>query len=93
MTNKTPYELRFDLLNFAQNILNEKMFAERQRLENDWNARRELLMINAHNQENALDLKAEPFPTLPSIDPDELIQLARKFNEFISTGNEPKQYL
>jgi len=90
MTNKTPFELRFDLLSLANGILSDKAFAERQRLENDWNVRRELLMIDAHNQEKVSDIKYEPFPEMPSVNPDEIIELAKKLNDFVSNSGDNK---
>lgn len=88
MTNKTPFELRFDLLNLAQGILTDKAFAERQRLENDWNVRRELLMAEVHsNGEKLSDYKLEPFPEMPSVNPDEIIELAKKLNDFVSNNS------
>lgn len=90
MTNKTPFELRFDLLNLAQSILSEKAFVERQRLENDWNVRRELLMIDAHNQEKLSSITPEPFPVMTSVNADEIIELARKLNDFVSNSGDNK---
>lgn len=88
MTNKTPFELRFDLLSLAQGILTDKMFAERQRLENDWNSRRDLVMIKAHD--NIGDVVVEPFPEMPSVNPDEILELAKKLNEFVSNSGDNK---
>lgn len=87
MTNKTPFELRFDLLSLANGILSDKVFGERQRLENDWNVRRELLMIDAHNQEKVSKIDYEPFPQMPSVNADEIIELAKKLNDFVSNNS------
>lgn len=90
MTNKTPFELRFDLLSLAQNILTDKMFAERQRLENDWSAKRDLVMIKAHEQNTVGSVVVEPFPEMPSVNPDEILELAKKLNEFVSNSGDNK---
>jgi hypothetical protein len=91
MTNKTPFELRFDLLSLAQGILNEKAFAERQRLENDWSFRRDLMMAEAHMQgDKTSELKPEPFPAMPSVNSDDIIELAKKLNEFVSNSGDTK---
>lgn len=90
MTNKTPFELRFDLLSLAQGILSDKVFAERQRLENDWNMRREIAMTIAHQQETFKDIDAVPFPEMPQVNPDEVIELAKKLNEFVSNSGDTK---
>lgn len=82
MSNKTPFELRFDLLQLAKEILLEKMYAERTQLENDWNSLREVAMQN--NQ------PVVPFPPMPTIDEDEVIRLATKMNTFVSDKNDNK---
>jgi hypothetical protein len=82
MTNKTPFELRFDLLSLAQGILNEKMWAERNRLENDWQAQVE----TARNDKT----KPPAFPKMPSVEPDEIVELAKKLNDFVSNSGDNK---
>lgn len=82
MTNKTPFELRYDLLSLAKDILLENMYAERTKLENDWNAKREMPRRSA-------ELPPE-FPVMPSINEDEVIRLAKKMNEFVSDKNDNK---
>lgn len=82
MSNKTPFELRFDLLQLAKEILLEKMYAERTQLENDWNSLREVAMQS--NQ------PVVPFPPMPTIDEDEVIRLATKMNTFVSDKNDNK---
>lgn len=82
MSNKTPFELRFDLLQLAKDILLEKMYAERTKIENDWSALRD------HSEK--FNAPAIPFPDLPTIDEDEVIRLARKMNEFVSDKNDNK---
>lgn len=80
--SKTPYEIRLELLSMAQNILSENMYAERNRLENDWQFLREIAIegIRSGNQ----FAQAVPYPTLPTISSDEIIALATKLNEFVS---------
>jgi hypothetical protein len=80
--SKTPYEIRLELLSMAQSILTENMFAERNRLENDWQTQRELAMIEA--QRGVGHRKIPDFPSLPIISSDEVIALASKLNEFVS---------
>lgn len=82
MSNKTPFELRFDLLQLAKEILLEKMYAERTQLENDWNAKRDVAM--------QFSQAIAPFPTMPTIDEDEVIRLASKMNTFVSDKNDNK---
>lgn len=79
--SKTPYEIRLELLSMAQAIISENMFAERNRLENDWQFTREIA-IESVRQGNMV--KQSPFPTMPTISSDEIIALASKLNEFVS---------
>lgn len=85
MTNKTPFELRFDLLAMAKDILTERMMGERMRLENDWNTERELAFIAAAHDE-VPNKKVPPFPNMPVLSEDEIISMAAKLNEFVSNN-------
>ena len=84
MATKTPFEIRTELLSQAQSILFEKMMAERMRLENDWNTKRELAFHNA--QATNKEATFPPFPTLPTITTEEIIEEAKKLNDFVSNG-------
>lgn len=84
MTNKTPFELRFDLLAMAKDILTERMMGERMRLENDWQSERELAFIKAHDKEP--DTKVPPFPKMPELSEEEIISMASRLNEFVSNN-------
>jgi hypothetical protein len=83
--SKTPYEIRFDLLAMAQSIITENLMNERIRLENDWNLDRERASI-ALSQNKEVELP--PFPNVPNIDPNQIIELAKKLNEFVSKTGE-----
>lgn len=82
MKTKTPYELRFELLAMAQSILNENLMSERIRLENDWSLEREKASTMLSN--GNLSVKLPPFPVMPKISATEVIELAKKLNEFVS---------
>jgi len=83
--SKTPYEIRFDLLAMAQSIITENLMNERIRLENDWNLDRERASIAlSQNKEVVMP----PFPNVPTIDPNQIIELAKKLNEFVSKTGE-----
>jgi hypothetical protein len=82
MTNKTPFELRYELLCLAKDILTEKMYAERTQIENDWNTVRDSC------EKHGMSVPA--FPNLPTIDEDEVIRLACKMNVFVSDKNDNK---
>jgi hypothetical protein len=79
--SKTPFEIRLELLSMAQSILTENMYAERNRLENDWQTIRELNIIEAQRGNRVAVIS---YPTLPTISSDEIISLATKLNEFVS---------
>lgn len=83
MTNKTPYELRLELLQLAQSILNDKNWAERQRLENDWNVDREVYLSKAMNSKEAT---LPAYPTMPTISSEDIVAEAKKLNDFVSNG-------
>jgi len=76
--SKTPFEIRLDLLNLAQSILADKIWAERTRLENDWSAIRE-----SCEKKNK---SVPPYPNVPNVNEDDIIALAKKMNEFVSNG-------
>ena len=83
---KTPYELRYELLMMAQSIITENLMNERIRLENDWGLEREKASIRLSNGETNVYLP--PFPAVPKIDTKDVIELARKLNEFVSDNGE-----
>ena len=72
--NKTPYEIRLDLLHLAKNSLFESIHTKRSILEMQWSANRE---FNPN----------EPFPEMPEFPrSEEIIAEAQKLNEFVSKG-------
>jgi len=74
--SKTPFEIRLDLLNLAQSIQSDDVWAKRNQLEQDWNTAR-------HNASLSSSTFTAPFPTLPSPTVEEIIETARKLNVFI----------
>mgnify|MGYP006287135559 CR=1 FL=1 len=83
---KTPYELRFELLQMAQSILIEQNINERTRIENDWNMSCERARAYSELMHTAMEFP--PFPTIPKITEEEIIKTAKKLNEFISNSGE-----
>ena len=83
--SKTPYELRFDLLAMAQAIITENLMNERIRLENDWNLEREKASIALSQNK---DVELPPFPTVPTIDVNQVIDMAKTLNNFVSNTGE-----
>lgn len=82
--SKTPYELRYELLLLAQNILSEEMMGERMRLENDWGLLREAASIRMSQN---LDVELPPFPKMPSLDAQSIINMAETLNKFVSKND------
>lgn len=82
MTNKTPFELRYDLLSLANGMLSDKVFAERNRLEQDWHAQVEFARVN--------QTQVPSYPEMPQVNPDEVIDLAKKLNDFVSNSGDNK---
>lgn len=77
--SKTPFEIRLELLQLANGILNDKNWAERNRIQDDWNTQREVVMKNGAG-------KIPHAPKVPTVSEDDIIILARKLNEFVSNG-------
>lgn len=81
--SKTPFEIRLELLAMAQSILETNMYAERNRLENDWQTQREFAIIDAQKND-VRTLPAPAYPTLPVVSIDDVISVAGRLNDFVS---------
>lgn len=86
--SKTPYEIRYDLLAMAQAILTENLMNERIRLENDWGLAREKASIAMSDGKENVEMPK--FPDVPKINPDDIMELAKKLNVFVSNTGENK---
>ena len=84
--SKTPYELRYDLLAMAQNILTEQNMNLRIQLENDWGLERERASIRLGNGD--MNITMPPFPSIPTITEEQIIAMAEKLNKFVSNTGE-----
>jgi hypothetical protein len=84
--SKTPYELRYDLLAMAQNILTEQNMNLRIQLENDWGLERERASIRLGNGD--MNVTMPPFPSIPVITEEQIIAMAEKLNKFVSNTGE-----
>lgn len=81
---KTPYELRYEILVMAQNIITENLMNERIRLENDWSLEREKATIALSQNK---DVALPPYPSVPQIDVNSVIALAEILNKFVSKND------
>jgi hypothetical protein len=83
---KTPYELRYDLLMMAKSIINENLMNDRIRLENEWNMKRD---IDMSARERGVTVEGyHPFPEIPKMDPNAVIEMAKLLNNFVSNTGE-----
>lgn len=83
--SKTPYEIRLELLAMAKDILMEQVMSDRIRLENDWGLEREKASIALSEGK---DVVLPPYPQLPMFSSDNVINMARRLNEFVSNVGE-----
>jgi hypothetical protein len=86
MSSKTPFEIRTELLSQAQSILFEGIKVERLRLESDWNTKREIYFTALQSPDMMPIDSAPDFPDLPTITTEEVIDAAKKLNDFVSNG-------
>lgn len=77
MSNKNPFEIRLEILHLAHSIVDSRVWAERNRLENDWNE----IKSRVSNSESPV-----PFPVMPTASEEEIIELAKILNDFVSNG-------
>lgn len=78
MTAKTPFEIRLDLLNLAQSILSDKVWADRNRIERDYDAMKEQCLTQNKTIPSC--------PQMPVVNEDDIITLSKKLNDFVSNG-------
>jgi hypothetical protein len=79
--SKNPFEIRETLLNLSYNILSDRINNTRMRLEQDWSTQREMFFSGKTHAS-----KPPEFPDLPSITVEEIIEEAKKLNDFVSKG-------
>lgn len=70
----------------AQSILSEKVMNERIRIENDWNMRCEKARSVAEITHTAPEFPV--FPNIPVVTENDIIEMAKKLNEFVSNTGE-----
>lgn len=77
MSNMTPFEIRLELLKMAKDMLEQDYFANREKINNDW-------QVRVENARHAGQLPPDHpgFQTYPS--ETEIIQKAQILNGFVS---------
>jgi hypothetical protein len=82
--SKTPFDIRENLLHLALTILTSKIEAERTRIEYDWSMKRESWSRKFDSSIGKTKEESPEFPALPFITTEEVIEEAKKLNDFIS---------
>lgn len=77
MSNKTPFEIRLELLTMAKDMLGEEYYARREAIANDWNIK---VDVAKHAGQTPPDHPG--FPPYPS--ETEIIAKAQILNGFVS---------
>ena len=72
----SPFTIRLELLKLAQSIENDRIWAERNRLEQDWNTVKE---VSERKGTTVI-----PFPELPVVTYQDVIRVAEELNKFVS---------
>lgn len=87
MTNKTPYEIRLEVLKMAQDIETQHYYANRETLMNNWQVQVE----TARNK----DLAPPEMPTMPEFPTEEsIVKKAQFLSEYINNnGKSEKHFL
>jgi hypothetical protein len=72
----SPFTIRLELLKLAQSIENDRVWVERNRLEQDWTAKKD------HISSAGKDYQS--YPELPVVTYQDVIRVAEELNKFVS---------
>lgn len=79
----SPFTIRLELLKLAQSIENDRVWVERNRLEQDWNVQKERTdRLNATT--NGVAFEVPKYPELPVVTYEDVIKVATELNKFVS---------
>jgi hypothetical protein len=73
----SPFTIRLELLKLAQSIENDRVWVERNRLEQDWH-------VNKESSERR-GTTIVSFPELPVVTYEDVIRVATELNKFVSS--------
>jgi hypothetical protein len=76
MDAHSPFTIRLELLKLAQSIENDRIWTERNRLEQDWHATKE-----EYERKGAT---ISSYPKLPVVTYEDVIRVAEHLNRFVS---------
>jgi hypothetical protein len=72
----SPFTIRLELLKLAQSIESARLFADRNRIEQDWHATKEDC--------DRTGSPAPPFPVVPAVTYEDVVRVAEELNKFVS---------
>ena len=72
----SPFTIRLELLKLAQSIENDRVWVERNRLEQDWHVNKE----SSERKGTTID----SFPELPVVTYEDVVRVAEELNKFVS---------
>ena len=78
----SPFTIRLELLKLAQSIESDRLFAERNRLEQDWHAQKE--KMERLNEKSGLQYVVPEYPSLPVVTYKDVVRVAEELNKFVS---------
>lgn len=80
----SPFTIRLELLKLAQSIESDRLFAERNRLEQNWHAQKE--KMERLNEKSELQFKycIPEYPSLPVVTYEDVVRVAEELNKFVS---------
>lgn len=74
----SPFTIRLELLKLAQSIETDRIWSERNRLEQDWHQKVE------SNKKLPKTIYPIPYPELPVVTYEDVIRVATELNKFLS---------
>lgn len=77
----SPFTIRLELLKLAQSIESDRIWTERNRLEQDWNTKVEEIRRQPLSKS---DEDIPSFPHLPVVTYQDVIRVAEELNKFVS---------
>jgi hypothetical protein len=72
----SPFTIRLELLKLAQSIESDRIWSERNRLEQDWNAKQNATVKKS--------IHPIPYPEQPVVTYEDVIRVANELNKFVS---------
>lgn len=72
----SPFTIRLELLKLAQSIESDRIWSERNRLEQDWHSNKSLAELKGTD--------VPPYPELPVVTYQDVIRVAEELNKFVS---------